>query len=72
MSQLVNEHLHGLGIGDTGHAARHRAATVLYDRSGHDLRMVQEFLGHADVSTTAIYTAYDPAEMAEAVVRIGA
>jgi integrase/recombinase XerC len=58
VSQLVNEHLHELGIEDTGHAGRHRYATRLFWAS-KDLRLVQEMLGHGDVATTAVYTAYE-------------
>lgn len=39
----------------TTHTLRHRAATVAYAAT-HDLRAVQEFLGHAKPETTAIYT----------------
>ncbi|QDF17437.1 integrase [Gordonia phage Coeur] len=77
----INGHLSARRVGElvsaampegwTAHTIRHAYATAAYAAS-HDLRAVQELLGHAKPETTAIYTKVDTTRLREVAGRVWA
>lgn len=66
VSKMCNDHLRSVGSTSTLHTLRHFFATSAY-AIGNDIRAVQELLGHAAVSSTAIYTKVNSARTAAIV-----
>lgn len=56
---MLDKQLKLCGLNERGYSAhklRHTAATLMYSESGIDVMMLKEILGHAQLSTTQIYT----------------
>jgi len=59
VEQIVKNWLKNAGLANRGytpHKLRHTAATLMYQHGNVDVRILKEILGHANLSTTEIYT----------------
>ncbi len=70
VQKLVKKYIKAAGLDEkkySVHKLRHTAATLMY-RDGHvDIRLLQEILGHTNLSTTQIYTHVDNSQLKSAI-----
>ena len=68
--RIVKKYLEDAGLDTTKysvHKLRHTAATLMYQQGGVDVRLLQEILGHTNLSTTEIYTHLDEKQLRSAI-----
>ena len=59
VQKLVYKYLERIGLDSQGyscHKLRHTAATLMYQHGNVDVLVLQDILGHTNLSTTQIYT----------------
>jgi integrase/recombinase XerD len=71
VSMTVGRLFHSIGIEGSIHRCRHVFGTRLL-RSGVNIRTVQKLMRHANLDTTANYTAVDEDELRAAIDLLGA
>ncbi|WP_026485728.1 tyrosine recombinase XerC [Caldanaerobius polysaccharolyticus] len=67
---IVKKYIKAAGLDSrkySTHKLRHTAATLMYKYGNVDIRTLQHLLGHANVSTTQIYTHIDDKKLRDAV-----
>ena len=72
VEQIVEECLKKAGLSGKGyspHKLRHTAATLMYQHGQVDIRVLKELLGHANLSTTEIYTHVSNTQLEQAADR---
>lgn len=69
IQHIVKLHIKAAGLDDSKysvHKLRHTAATLMYKYGHVDVRILQEILGHTNLSTTQIYTHLDDEQLRNA------
>ncbi len=72
VQNVVYKYLEETGMGNkhfSTHKLRHTAATLMYQEGGVDVLALKEILGHAQLSTTQIYTHVADKQLEEAVAK---
>lgn len=70
VSMLISQYFDSIDMPYTAHQLRHTFGTDAYERS-HDIRSVQELMGHRTVSTTQKYVAVNSRNGVQLAVELG-